>query len=92
MTGPALAITRGDLTTAVWGNYDMQHLQSALGVVALLVFAWAIRERRGDWRSAGRDDRHRPVKLSKIGDAIICLRRAMESPLKQIGDDNAHDA
>jgi hypothetical protein len=35
-----LAITRGDLTTAVWGNYDMQHLQSALGVVALLVFAW----------------------------------------------------
>ena len=31
----------------------MQHLQSALGVVALLVFAWAIRERRGtvDWRS-----------------------------------------
>jgi CNT family concentrative nucleoside transporter len=55
MTGPALAITRGDLTTAVWGNYDMQHLQSALGVVALLVFAWAIRERRGavNWRSAG---------------------------------------
>jgi CNT family concentrative nucleoside transporter len=33
----------------------MQHLQSALGVVALLVFAWAIRERRGavNWRSAG---------------------------------------
>jgi CNT family concentrative nucleoside transporter len=55
MTGPVLAITRGDLTTAVWGNYDMQHLQSALGVVALLVFAWAIRERRGavNWRSAG---------------------------------------
>jgi concentrative nucleoside transporter, CNT family len=55
MTRPALAITRGDLTTAVWGNYDMQHLQSALGVVALLVFAWAIRERRGavNWRSAG---------------------------------------
>ena len=33
----------------------MQHLQSALGVVALLAFAWAIRERRGavNWRSAG---------------------------------------
>ena len=33
----------------------MQHLQSALGVVALLVFAWAIRERRGavNWRSVG---------------------------------------
>ena len=32
----------------------MQHLQSALGVVALLVFAWAISEdRRGiDWRSS----------------------------------------
>jgi CNT family concentrative nucleoside transporter len=33
----------------------MQQLQSALGVVALLAFAWAIRERRGavNWRSAG---------------------------------------
>ena len=33
----------------------MQHLQSALGVVALLAFAWAIREQRGavNWRSAG---------------------------------------
>jgi concentrative nucleoside transporter, CNT family len=31
----------------------MQHLQSALGIVALLGFAWAIRERRGtvNWRS-----------------------------------------
>jgi len=33
----------------------MQHLQSALGVFALLAFAWAIRERRGavNWRSVG---------------------------------------
>jgi concentrative nucleoside transporter, CNT family len=33
----------------------MQHLQSALGIVALLAFAWAIRERRGavNWRSVG---------------------------------------
>jgi CNT family concentrative nucleoside transporter len=33
----------------------MQHLQSALGVVALLGFAWAIRERRGavNWKSVG---------------------------------------
>jgi CNT family concentrative nucleoside transporter len=44
-----------DLTTAVLGNYDMQHLQSALGVVALLAFAWAISEDRRavDWRSVG---------------------------------------
>ena len=33
----------------------MQHLQSALGIVALLGFAWAISENRRavDWRSAG---------------------------------------
>ena len=33
----------------------MQHLQSALGVVALLAFAWAISENRRavDWKSAG---------------------------------------
>ncbi len=33
----------------------MQHLQSALGVVVLLGFAWAIRERRGavNWKSVG---------------------------------------
>jgi concentrative nucleoside transporter, CNT family len=33
----------------------MQHLQSALGIFALLAFAWAIRERRGtvDWKSVG---------------------------------------
>jgi concentrative nucleoside transporter, CNT family len=33
----------------------MQHLQSALGVVALLAFAWAISEKRGavNWKSAG---------------------------------------
>ena len=46
--------TRGDLTTAVWGNYDMQHLQSALGVVALLAFAWAISENRARGRLAQR--------------------------------------
>jgi CNT family concentrative nucleoside transporter len=33
----------------------MQHLQSALGVVALLAFAWAISENRRavDWKSVG---------------------------------------
>jgi nucleoside permease NupC len=33
----------------------MQHLQSALGIVALLGFAWPISENRGafDWKSAG---------------------------------------
>jgi CNT family concentrative nucleoside transporter len=33
----------------------MQHLQSALGVVALLAFAWAVSENRRavDWKSAG---------------------------------------
>ena len=55
MNGPALARKRDDLTTAVWGNYDMQHLQSALGVVALIAFAWAISENRRavDWKSVG---------------------------------------
>jgi hypothetical protein len=31
----------------VLGDYDMGHLQSALGVAALLGFAWAISENRG---------------------------------------------
>ena len=55
MNGPALARKRDDLTTAVWGNYDMQHLQSALGVVVLIAFAWAIGEDRRavDWKSVG---------------------------------------
>ena len=32
------------------------------------------------------------IKLSQGRNAIIYFCRAMESPLKQIGDDNAHDA
>jgi CNT family concentrative nucleoside transporter len=45
----------GDLTTAALGDYDMQQLQSALGVVALLAFAWGVRENRRAvaWKSAG---------------------------------------
>ena len=41
------------MTYEAWGIYDMQHLQSALGIVALLAFAFAISEdRRGiDWKS-----------------------------------------
>ena len=41
------------MTYEAWGIYDMQHLQSALGIIALLAFAFAISEdRRGiDWKS-----------------------------------------
>jgi CNT family concentrative nucleoside transporter len=43
------------LTTAVLEDYDVNHLQSALGIVALLGFAWAISENRRavSWKSAG---------------------------------------
>jgi len=46
---------RRDITTVAWGDYDVNHLQSALGIVALLGFAWAISENRRavSWKSAG---------------------------------------
>jgi CNT family concentrative nucleoside transporter len=46
---------RRDITTVAWGDYDVNHLQSALGVVALLAFAWGISEDRRavSWKSAG---------------------------------------
>ncbi len=76
------------LTTAVWGNYDMQHLQSALGVVALLAFAWAISEnrRRGQLeqrrRGAGRDASSPPLLLlevPQIKTAFALVNRAVDA-------------
>ena len=54
MVGGRLA-SRTQKLSPLKRDFGVQHLQSALGVAALLVFAWAISENRRavDWKSAG---------------------------------------
>ena len=65
----------------------MQHLQSALGVVALLAFAWAISENRRavDWKQHGRGARSLPsstavllLEVPQIKTAFALVNRAVD--------------